>query len=103
MRKGAKTYQEATGFIMYFDSRFRMIQNVVLRTVFDVLPSRKTVSSFTEKTNAFLILSGAFLRKGPKKDQETTGFIMYSDQLFRVLQKVVLLTVFDVLPNRESA
>ncbi len=59
------------------------------------MQSRETASSFTDKPNAFLILFDAFLRKGLRKYEETTGFIRYSRQLFRMLENVVLLTVFD--------
>ena len=52
---------------MYFDQLFRMLQNVVLLTVFDVLQGRETASSFTEKPNAFLILSSTIKQKGHQK------------------------------------
>ena len=37
--------------------------------LFDVLRSRETPSSFSEKPNAFLILLRAFFGKGPQKYQ----------------------------------
>ena len=70
--------------------------------VFDVLQSRKTLSTFSENTNAFLILLMAFFRKGPQNDQLTTGFIGYFTQLFCKLQNDVLLKVFGVLQSRET-
>ena len=64
-----QNYQNSTGFIRYFHQLFRTLQNVVLLTVFDVLPNRKTHSTFTDKPNAFLILFGAILQKWTQKYQ----------------------------------
>ena len=63
--------------------------------------SRETSSTFSENPNAFLIILTALFRKEPRNDQETTGFIRYSEQLFWKLQNVVLLMVFDVLQSRK--
>ena len=52
-QKGTGKYQETIAFIRQFYQLFRLLQNVVLLTVFDVLQSRKTPSTFSEKTNAF--------------------------------------------------
>ena len=48
---------------------FCKLQNVVLLKVFDVLQSRKTSSTSSEKRNAFLILLRVKLQKGHQKYQ----------------------------------
>ena len=48
-----------------------------------------------------MILFEVIWQKGQRKSQRTTGFIRYFDQLFGMLQIVVLLIVFDVLQSRE--
>ena len=72
---GSPKHQFSTGFIRLFDIA-------------------KCYVTFTEKPNAFLILSRAISPKGLQKYQETTGFIRYFDQLSRTLRNCVLLKVF---------
>ena len=52
---------------MYFDQLSRMLQNAPGPMVFDDLQSRQTQSTFTDKPNGFLILSGANLQKRAPK------------------------------------
>ena len=54
-------------FYKVFLLTFPGAANTVSLTVFDVLQSRKTHSTFTEKPNAFLILFGSVLQKGLQK------------------------------------
>ena len=65
----------STGFIRFFD----MVECHV-RLIY--------------KPNAFLIIFGAILRFCLQNHQNSTGFIRYFHQLFRMLENVVLLMVF---------
>ena len=69
MRFGLQNDPNSTGFIRYFDQLFWMLQNALGPMFFDILQSRTTPSTFTEKPNAFLILLGAILRQWPQKYQ----------------------------------
>ena len=60
-----------------------MLQNVVLLTFFVVLQSRKTTSTFTEKPNAFLMLSGAILQK-------MTAKVSRNDRFYKVFWSTFL-------------
>ena len=60
---------------MYFDPPFSMLQNALGPMLFNILRSRETPSTFSEKPNAFLIMLDANLRFGLRNDQIPTGFI----------------------------
>ena len=44
---------------------------------------------YSEKPNAFLIISEAILRFGLQNNQKSIGFIRYFDQLFPMLQNAL--------------
>ena len=46
----------------------------------------RTYVVYSEKPNAFLIIVEAILRFGLQNDSNSTGFIGYFEQLFRMLQ-----------------
>ena len=82
-------WSEFDRFIRYFDQLFCMLRNGLRQCFFDIWRSRETPSTFSEKPNAFWILSGAILRKRSKKSSETIGSIRFSAQLFSMLQNAL--------------
>ena len=69
LRFGFENDPNSPGFIRYFDQLPCILQNVVLPTVFDVFQCRETVSFYSGKPNAFLILFEAKTQKELQKYQ----------------------------------
>ena len=86
LRCGLRNDPNSTGFIRYFDQLFPTLENALGPMIFDILRGRETPSTFSEKRNAFLIILEAILRFGLQNDWNSTGFIRYFEQLFRMLQ-----------------
>ena len=63
-----------------------MLQIALGPMLFNISRSRKTPSTFSEKPNVYLIILEAILRFGLQNDQNSTGFIRNSDQLFSMPQ-----------------
>ena len=58
---------------------------------------------YSEKPNAFLIISGAILRFGLQNEQNSTGFIRYFDKLFSVLQTALGPMLFQHFAKSSNA
>ena len=63
----------------------------------------ETYVVYSEKPNAFLIILEAILRFGLQNDQNSTGFIRYFDQLFRVLQNGLGVMLFWHFAKSQNA